>query len=91
MGLKLDIVRKNPVQFLSLTGFTPKEFDELALEFRIEWEDYSSHFTLEGLPRQRIALPRATNVLPGFQDKLLFILVYLKTFPCKSFKLPPFP
>jgi len=90
MGLKLDKVRKNPVQFLSLTGFTPIEFDELALEFRIEWEDYSSHFTLEGLPRQRIALPRTTNVLPGFQDKLLFILVYLKTFPLQELQAATF-
>jgi hypothetical protein len=79
MGLKLDKLRKNPVQFLSLTGFLSEEFDELALEFRIEWDQYSSHFTLDGKPRQRMALPRKTNVLPGYQDKLLFILVYLKT------------
>ncbi len=57
MGLKVDKVRRNPVQFLSLTGFNPDEFDELALEFRNEWEQYSNHFTLEGKPRQRIALP----------------------------------
>ena len=48
MGLKLDKLKKNPVQFLSLTGFSPEEFDELATEFRIEWDQYSSHFTLEG-------------------------------------------
>ena len=58
MGLKLDRIRKNPAQFLSLTGFTAEEFDELALEFRIEWEQHSSHFTLEGKQRQRMALPR---------------------------------
>ena len=84
MGLKLDRIRKNPAQFLSLTGFTAEEFDELALEFRIEWEQHSSHFTLEGKQRQRMALPRKTNVLPGFQDKLLFLLVYLKTFPLQE-------
>lgn len=90
MGLKLDKVRKNPVQFLSLTGFTPDEFDDLAIEFRIEWEQYSSHYTLEGKPRQRIALPRKTNVLPGVQDKLLFILVYLKTFPIQELQAATF-
>ena len=36
MGLKLDKLKKNPVQFLSLTGFSAGEFDELATEFRIE-------------------------------------------------------
>jgi len=90
MGLKLDKTRKNPTQFLSLTGFTPKEFDELVIEFRIEWEQYSSHFTLKGKERQRTALPRKTNVLPGFQDKLLFILVYLKTFPLQELQAATF-
>ena len=90
MGLKVDKVRKNPVQFLSLTGFTPDEFDELALEFRNEWEQYSNHFTLEGKPRQRIALPQGKSILPGVQDKLLFILVYLKTFPLQELQAATF-
>ncbi len=90
MGLKVDKVRRNPVQFLSLTGFNPDEFDELALEFRNEWEQYSNHFTLEGKPRQRIALPISTSVLPGVQDKLLFILVYLKTFPLQELQAATF-
>lgn len=90
MGLKYDKIRKNPVQFLSLTGFKPEEFDELALDFRIDWEQYSNHFTLEGKPRQRIALPRKTNILPSVQDKLLFILVYLKTFPLQELQAATF-
>ena len=90
MGLKLDKIKKNPVQFLSLTGFTPDEFDDLAMEFHVEWEQYSSHYTLEGKPRQRIALPRKTSVLPGSQDKLLFILVYLKTYPIQELQAATF-
>lgn len=35
MGLKLDKLKKNPVQFLSLTGFSSEEFDELVTEFRM--------------------------------------------------------
>jgi hypothetical protein len=62
----------------------------LALEFRNEWEQYSNHFTLEGKPRQRIELPRATSVLPSVQDKLLFILVYLKTFPLQELQAATF-
>jgi hypothetical protein len=90
MGLKYDKTRKNATQFLSLTGFSPAEFDELVIEFRVEWEQFSSHFTLEGKSRQRIALPRKTNVLPGVQDKLLFILVYLKTFPLQELQAATF-
>jgi hypothetical protein len=90
MGLKADKTRKNPVQFLSLTGFTPEEFDELVSEFRNEWEHYSQHFTLEGKPRQRMALPRTTSILPKVDDKLLFILVYLKTFPLQELQAATF-
>jgi Helix-turn-helix of DDE superfamily endonuclease len=90
MGLKVDKIRKNPPQFLSLTGFSPNEFDELLEEFRNEWEQYSNHFTLEGKPRQRIALPRKTNVLPGVHDKLLFILMYLKTYPLQELQAATF-
>ena len=90
MGLKLDKLKKNPVQFLSLTGFSAGEFDELATEFRIEWDQYSNHFTLDGKERRRIALPRKTSILPGYQDKLLFILVYLKTFPLQELQAASF-
>lgn len=57
MGLKFDNLRKTPAQFRSLTGFTTQEFDELTLEFRNEWNEYSSHFTLGGKQRQRITFP----------------------------------
>src|ERR1035437_6906080 len=49
-----------------------------------EWDEYITHYTLEGKKRQRIALPRVTSVLPKNQDKLLFLLVYLKTFPLQE-------
>lgn len=90
MGLSLDKLRKKPAQFFSLTGFTIQEFDELALKFRARWDVYSRHNTLRGKPRQRKALPRKTSVLPGHQDKLLFILVYLKTLPVQELQAATF-
>lgn len=90
MGLNIKKVKKNAAQFLSLTGFTPVEFDELVLEFGNEWEKYSMHYTLEGKPRQRAALPRKTSILPHDQDKLLFILMYLKTFPLQELQAATF-
>jgi hypothetical protein len=35
-------------------------------------------------------LPRKTNVLPGYRDNLLFILVYLKTFPLQELQAATF-
>ncbi len=90
MGLNIKKVKKNPAQFLSLTGFTLDEFDELAIEFSNEWNQYSICYTLEGKPRQRIALPRKTSILPHDQDKLLFILMYLKTFPLQELQAATF-
>ncbi|WP_318349338.1 helix-turn-helix domain-containing protein [Aquipluma nitroreducens] len=90
MRLKFDKIRRNPTHFFILTGFTIQEFNELALEFRGQWEQHSSHFTLKGKTRQRKALRRKTNVLPGYQDKLLFILVYLESFPSQELQATAF-
>lgn len=90
MGLNIEKVKKNSAQFLSLTGFSLDEFDELTIEFGNEWKEYSTHYTLEGKPRQRIALPRKTSILPHDKDKLLFILMYLKTFPLQELQAASF-
>jgi hypothetical protein len=84
MGLKYEKIIKNPAQILSLTSFTAGEFNLLAEEFRKDWDEHISHYTLEGKPRQRISLPRRTSILPRVHDKLFFILVYLKTFPLQE-------
>ncbi len=84
MGLKYEKIIKTPAQILSLTGFNAGEFNLLAEEFKQEWDEYIPHYTLEGKPRQRISLPRRTSVLPRAYNKLLFILLYLKTFPLQE-------
>jgi hypothetical protein len=90
MGLKYEKVIKNPVQVLSLTGLTVEEFNFLAEEFKQEWDEYISHYTLEGKAMQRISLPRKTSILPRVEDKLLFVLVYLKTFPLQELQAATF-
>jgi len=71
---------------LSHTGLTPKKFGELSIEFRVEWKRITSHFTIEDKPRQRIILPRKTNVLPEVQYKLQLILIQLNTYPMWGFQ-----
>ena len=65
MGLQLDKFRKNPAQLLSLTGFTVEEFDLLASKFRLEWDDYSRHFTLEGKPQATDRLSSQNKCFTG--------------------------
>jgi len=83
--MKYDKIKKNEPQLLSLTGFTAVEFESLLPAFKCEWEEYYSHFTLEGNIRQRISYNRKTSKLPLISDKLLFILSYLKNNPLQEY------
>jgi len=83
--MKYDKVRKTPSQLLSLTGFTPEEFEAFVPTFEHHWNEYYSHFTLKGKPRQRISYNRKSSQLPLVRDKLLFILSYLKNNPLQEY------
>lgn len=65
-------IRHRYSQELAATGLTPAEFDALLITFKYHWEEYYSHFTLEGKVRQRISYNRKTSVLPLIQDKMFF-------------------
>ena len=50
-----DKIRHRHSQVLAATGLTPAEFDALLITFKYHWDEYYSHFTLEGKVRQRIS------------------------------------
>jgi DDE superfamily endonuclease/Helix-turn-helix of DDE superfamily endonuclease len=67
---------------LALTGLTPSEFDHLLPAFKRSCELlYPIDRTLAGRPRQRFPGGGRTGALPAPEQKLLFLLVYLKTYP----------
>jgi DDE superfamily endonuclease/Helix-turn-helix of DDE superfamily endonuclease len=69
-------------RFLALTGLTVKEFDLLLPAFQQSYDRlYPPHRTLDGQPRQRAAGGGRHGVLRLLEQKLLFLLVYLKTYP----------
>ncbi|WP_221659207.1 transposase family protein [Bacteroides salyersiae] len=78
-------IRHRHSQVLASIGLTPVEFDSLLITFKHHWDEYYSHFTLDGKVRQRISYNRKTSVLSLIQDKMFFILVYLKTNPFQEF------
>lgn len=43
-----DKIRHRHSQVLAATGLTPAEFDALLITFKYHWDEYYSHFTLEG-------------------------------------------
>lgn len=83
--MKYDKIRKNPKQLLSLTGFTDVEFEAFLPTFKYHWEEYYSHFTLTGKIRERISYNRKSSKIPLIEDKLLFILSYLKNNPLQEY------
>ena len=80
MTLNYLTIKKKRTQILALTGFTRDEFEKLSADFEDDWNEYISHFTIDGKPRFRISCIKKTNILKTVDDKLLFILIYLKTY-----------
>src|SRR5438270_12706500 len=75
-------VRGNQRRCLALTGLTPSEFDLLLPVFKRCCERlYPADRTVAGRPRQRFPGGGRTGALHAPEQKLLFLLVYLKTYP----------
>src|SRR5262249_39393475 len=71
-----------PRPFLAMTGLTPAEFRDLLPAFETAYEQaYPADRTASGQPRQRWPGAGRPGALPHSGDKLLFVLVYLKTYP----------
>jgi hypothetical protein len=69
-------------EFLALTGLTLQEFQLLLNAFTAAYaRRYPKDRTLADRPRQRCAGGGRKGVLSSPEQKLLFLLVYLKTYP----------
>lgn len=70
---------QNRSRFLSMTGYTVEAFQALLPHVQAEFEKYVEEFRLDGKPRTRRKYSDYRNSpLPTIEDKLLFILIYLK-------------
>jgi hypothetical protein len=78
-------LQKDRRKFLSLTGLTLREFQQLLSAFEQSYERlYREGRTLAGQPRQRFPGGGRKGALHAPQQKLLFLLVYLKTYPLQT-------
>lgn len=70
---------RKPKQFHALTGYTLEEFHALLPTFVNSFLAYVQAYTLEGKARQkRRYVTYKNSPLPTMEDKLLFILMYLR-------------
>lgn len=85
--LTYTTLKDNPRQFLAMTSLTVKEFEALLPAFAEAYvASQSSEHTQSGKVRQRQAGGGRTARLWTNEDKLLFILVYQKTYPLQTFQ-----
>jgi hypothetical protein len=73
-----DNLKKNERQFQSVTGVSLTVFKNLNHFFSEDLKVYYEHFTMDGTPRKRKMSIRKDGVLCTTEDKLYFILSYLK-------------
>jgi len=83
--LTYEELRTNTRKFVSLTSLTPEEFDFLLPAFERAYQSaYPSSKTLIGKKRERKAGGGRKGTLAGIEQKLLFALVYQKSYPVQS-------
>jgi hypothetical protein len=77
---KYQVYREKPSELLALTGYTLQEFDALLPHFRRCYEQRMVTHRLDGKVRgQRKYSDYRNSPLPTIEEKLFFILVYLKS------------
>ena len=84
MELRYENLKNKPKAFRAFTGFDVEEFQILLKAFTIAWERYVQQNRLPPGIRQRGYGGGRKARLVTCQDKLLFILVYFKTYPLQE-------
>ena len=74
-------VQDRPTEFLDLTSLTRDEFQQLVLPFEAAFQAHMAAWRLDGKPRTARRFSVYQNCpLPTPEDRLLFILAYVKTY-----------
>ena len=81
-ALRFADLQTRPTEVLDLTSLTVNEFAQLAPPFEAAFQAHMALWRLDGQPRTARRYATYTNCpLPTPADRLLLILVYLKTYP----------
>src|SRR5881409_736736 len=80
-GLRFADLRSRPMEFLDFTSLTLDEFQQLVPPFEAAFQAHMAVWRLDGKPRTARQFAVYTNCpLPTPEDRLLFILAYIKTY-----------
>src|SRR5881296_4639061 len=80
-GLRFAYLRSRPMEFLDFTSLTLDEFQQLVPPFETAFQAHMASWRLDGKPRTARQFAGYTNCpLPTPEERLLFILAYIKTY-----------
>jgi hypothetical protein len=80
-GIQFTEVQSRPMEFLDLTSLTLDEFEQLVEPFEAAFQAHMALWRLDGKPRTaRQFSVYKTCPLPTAQDRLFFLITYLKTY-----------
>jgi Helix-turn-helix of DDE superfamily endonuclease len=80
--LRFADLQTRPMEVLDLTSLTVDEFHQLVPPFEAAFQSHMAYWRLDGKPRTaRRYTTYQNSPLPTPEDRLLFLLVYLKTYP----------
>ena len=80
-AVRFSDVQARPTEFLDLTSLTPDEFEQLIPPFEDAFQAHMAQWRLDGKPRTARQFRVYKNCpLPTPQDRLFFLLTYLKTY-----------
>jgi hypothetical protein len=77
-------MKDKPSTFRTFTGLDKPEFETLLTAFRAAWKTYVEDHYIKGKERKRKFGGGRKATLGTIEDKLLFILFYLKTYPLQE-------
>ncbi len=85
MGFSYHKVKEHPKLLLAMTGLSHAEFHPLLPHFQYAWDQYVTQHYVERDNRQRqYGAGRSESTLVHIEDKLLFILYYVKVYPLQE-------
>jgi hypothetical protein len=80
-GLRFTELQARPMEFLDFTSVTLDEFEQLVPPFEAAFQARMAAWRMDGKPRTARRFTVYKNCpLPTPEDRLLFILIYLKTY-----------
>src|SRR5262249_19688920 len=78
-------VQDHPKLLLAMTSLMPAEFQQLLPHFQHAWDQYVQQYYVGRDDRQRqYGAGRSETTLVTLEDKLLFILYYVKVYPLQE-------